>query len=163
MNLTCCLYCSIASSKAAKKSVFSLSNRRICAWSWTTPSSLSPSFSFSCSWLQLSSTASWSWVIFLLLIYTYIFAANPEFLTFWLNNLFTFRHEIDWPGSFQGASLALLRHYPPWSYFQCRCQVLRQWSACSFLPPLSTATHSLSGSVLQSGLLPSAAHAAAFM
>lgn len=155
---TCCLYCSIASSKAAKKSVFSLSNRWICAWRWTILSSFSPSFSLSCLWLQLPAAAAGSCVIFLQQFHRNINSGNLKFLIF---DLFTFEHEINSPGSLQKAFLSSMRRCPPWSCFQCRCLGLRQWSVHSVPPPPSTATHSRSDSVLQSELPHSVAPAAA--
>lgn len=89
-HLTCCLYCSIASSKAAKKSVFSLSNRWICAWSWT----IFSSFSLSCSWLQLSSAASGSWVSFLLHVFEDVQISGQQI--FELNFFFQTSNRLTW-------------------------------------------------------------------
>ena len=92
---TCCLYCSIASSKAAKKSVFSPSNRWICAWRWTILSSFSPSFSLSCLWLQLPAVASASCVIFLQHFHRNKKFWQPKILDIWLI-YFWARERLTW-------------------------------------------------------------------
>lgn len=143
---TCCLYCSMASSSAAKNSVFSLSNCWICTWSWAMLSS----FSFSCSCLQLSSASSGPCATFLV-------------IEIWKSgfNVCIFMRERDPPGSLQKAVTSAMPQSPPRSCCRCRCLARRQWSARSVPPLLNTATHSLSHSGRWLEFLHSVAPAAA--
>lgn len=70
--------------------------------------------------------------------------------------------ERDPPGSLQRAVISAMPQSPLQSCCQCRCLVLRQWSARSVPPLLNTATRSLSDSVRWLEFLHSVAPEAAY-